>query len=774
MTQEPRPARAPLWLVGLVVAAAVAGLPRLEVGRGYELASDHPLVQLNERVRASTLSDQAMGVVLWSDASLLNEDGVRDIETTRKAVAAIPFLENVRAVTRAPVLGSRDNVLVVETPLWPPPGDARGWKEARERIFADPFIPGQLINETGDATVVVGWVRGLDPDQALAAIATSSLTDPTDPGGSLGTAVRNEVAAARLAVGLGEVSGPPDVEIARRLRALATGGSQSEDGAPGSSAPPDLQALLADWIARADVISADPEAEVSRLLQDRVAGLSLTTGARAAAFGSKLVESGLEAGYPAGFLLGLAGFLLTGFGCIAHGRGGVVALGTTLAAASTLGASLGALGWLGIPADPLSILGALAGVIWTIALLIQAPWTPLALGRAGLVLGLPLLLLSPLGPCGSLWVTAAVGLAMSVLFGAACSGWTALTANRRPQPLEIPVPRLARETSRGAWWAAVGLVVLALGLSLFLPRGRDTSRLLAGRHAITGQETSGLGAAIVRDRIGGVPPVFLVAESNERGHFAEPTAIATLTETVERLRNDNKVKAAWSWSDLVGYLHRHIAGADDGSMPTSRDAVEQYLLLLGRPQDTRSFASRDLDLALARLALSKAGAKRVAKIYDWFPADGDGPSLAGTALEWTLASREQSRALMFSLVLACLLFVPLVGWTGVRQPGQRLRVGLATCCYATFWSSVALSFGDLSINYTPECLVAAALVAGVGIQAVMSHSTTDRRGLGLLLGAGSLPLLFTPVLPLVEMVGVLVMGSFLILIWMERPDFSQH
>ena len=761
-------ARAPLWLVGLITVVALAGLPRLAMDQGYQLASDHPLVQLNQRVRGSTLSDQAMGVVVWSNRSLLNADGVRDIEAAREAVAAIPYLEHVRAVTRAPVLASQDGVLVVTTPLWPPPLDEGGWTEARKEVFADPFIPGQLINDQGDTTVIVGWVRSLTADQALAALAASSVAGPQASDGPLESAVRKEIAQARLAVGLGEVAGPPDLVIAQRLRALASVGSRSEGGAP-----PDIQAGLEDWIARAEFIAQDPEAEVSRLLGERVDGLVLTTGTRAAPFGSKLVESGLQAQYPVAFLLGLVGFLCAGFGFIAHGRGVLAGLGAILAAIATLGATLGTLGWLGIPADPLSILGSLAGVVWTLALVMQAPWTPRALGRAGLVLGLPLLLLSPLGPCGSLWVAAALGLGLALLFGATCSGWAPMAGGRSPQPLQAPVPWFLKDGSRDLGFVAVALVLFALSLSLSPPGGGDTSRLLAGRHVITGQETRGLGAAIVRDRLGGVPPVFLVAEGNEPGHFADPTAIAHLSEQVEQLRDGKEVSAAWGWPDLIGHLHRRVAGVDKGSMPSHRDAVEQYLLLLGRPQDTRSFVSRDLDLALARLNLSNAGAKRAGRLYDRFPAEGEGPFLAGAALEWTLASREQSRALLLSLVLGCLVFLPLVGWTGAHGRRERLRVGLAVFCYAMLWSGLALIFGDVSGRGGPESWVGAALVAGVGVQVVMSHRRHDRTALALLLGAGGLPLFFTPVLPLVQLAAVLVTGSLLLLMWQKPMDFSK-
>jgi len=712
-----------------------------------------------------------MGIVLWADESLLNDAGVRDIEAARTAVASIPLFEQVRAVTRTPILTNRDGALVAETPLWPPPANDGGWTTARSLVLSDPFVRGPLINDPGDTTVIVGWIRSLNADQALVALVGQWLLRPEQDDSDGARRVREAIAAARLAVGLGEVTGSPDAEVARRIRALgAVGRGQRTEGNEQPALA--LAGLIDRWIARSEAVASNPEAEATRQLQDAVMGLRLSAGTQAAPFGAPFVEQGLREAYPWGIVLSLVGFLIVGFSCVASKRGLLAGGLSALAGATSFGYSLGFLGWLGLPAGPLAALTALVTTAWTFVLLLRGSWTPAGLIRGGAALGLPLLLLAPSGACKTVWFTAFFGITIAMLLTATLLPQSGNSSGSEQLVNPFPAGLPGATTSQRRWLYPVLVVLCLVALRMPLHSGRNPGFLLVGDHALTGEETSALGSAVLRDRMGGVPPLFLVAESDEPGGLASPAAIAALGDATQEATKAGQVQSATSWTDLVATLHRNLGGDGAGLLPSTKDAVDQYLLLLGRPQDTRAFVSSDQRLALARLQLRPGEGKGRAShrqglldLYDEYWPNADTPRLAGEALEMSVAAREQAHSLLVGLVLAALLLVPVLTWRRATSLASALTLSSRFCLHAATIALGSVALAAISLAITPERLVAAALIYGLSIHAMAARDIQSQRSLGLLVVGGGTPLLFSSVVPLIDVGLMLVVGGLLVSLW---------
>ena len=250
----------------------------------------------------------------------------------------------------------------------------------------------------------------------------------------------------------------------------------------------------------------------------------------------------------------------------------------------------------------------------------------------------------------------------------------------------------------------------------------------------------------VASHLRGVPPVFLVHEGSAPRAMASPEMIATLAEAEQRLVKHEAIEGSMSWDAFLRHIHRQVVGETAGALPVDSAAIEQYLLLLGRPQDTQLFASHDLSLAAARIRLSPGEGRQLGQLAEVWPAGGDGPALAGEAVVLAVAARLQAHDLLRGLWLSlCLL--PLFLFLGVGSGSRSgLLVWLATGtllpCLAAYHS---FRFGSQVMGHvSPEVLLAAGLAAGLASLAYLSDPQRDAIPLCLLLLAPQVPILLSP------------------------------
>jgi hypothetical protein len=663
------PAAVGAALLGLL---ACAGLPRLTLDGDapWRLADGDPLLAVNERLNTLTGGDDIVAVVvrdlsLRPDGLLYNE-GVEAIEAVRIAVSGTPGLARVNAITTAPLLDQSGGTLSAATPLRPPPTTEAGWAAARAQIAADPFAK-QLVGEWPGVTSVVGWVVRGGLDTALVGRATSALqSGELAPEEAL--ALRRLMSEARLAVALGDAEGPPDAAAARALRGSPLVGAKG-------------------WVQEAEVRALNPASAALADVEAALAGLELPTSVSVQAVGPAATEAALESETPVairhGLLAVLAAAGLAGWTRRRRRSDGLVAV---VGGALAFGGTFGLCGWLGVGLHPWIAVLALLTAAWTSSLIVA--------GRSGALRGAP----AVAAPAG---LALAFGGGPGVGLAAACALGLGLTL----------AGGLSRDTAQGdapprpkVPLAVFGvLAAVALWSLVGRPLGADPARMLDGRHPV-GAATQALSQAT-----GTAPSAFLVFDEAAPGSVAAPAVLRDIAHSQQLLVADDAVAGSASWADLIAGLHGAMTGGPKGQLPDDAALVEQYLLLFGRPQDTRSLAAPDGSLATALVRLAPGGGRHLARLSGGFPAGGDGGVLAGQGVSMARAARSRARASLWGFGLGALL---LALGLGVGRPGAGRPLLVAAACAVVAAAIAAAVFGSIGL---PVVLAAAIGLSGSAV-----------------------------------------------------------
>ncbi len=729
-----------LALAAAVVLAAVAasGLPRLTVDgtRAFALPEGHPLPELNDRVDAATGGDDLFAVVVV-DASgdahgLLDADGVALIERIRAGMEELPAFDGVRAVTSAALLADVDGAVSAIRPLQPPPAHEAGWTAARQAVLADPFARDLLISADGRTALVAGWLFRGTPEQALVRRATLALRDAEFRATDAGAAVQEAINGARLAVALGEAPGPADAEIGRRLTALAGQGPAAEE--------------VGAWREEA---AGEPVARALAAVGPLLDGLEPPPGHRVGLAGVAAVEAALTRIVPAGIRLGLLGLVVVAglVGWRGRGAWSDAAL-AAVAPAFAFGVALGLFGLFGVPLHPLSALVALLGAAWAAGLAAaRSHGRPVAPGGALVCAALVAV------PAGIGLSEASAQAAPALVLGVA-------TLVGLLAPVGDGAKTGREESSAPHWWItqlALLLAVAGLAGSWGLVAGVDAARLLAPSHP------AGRATVDLAESLGAAPPAFAVYLDDDRPRaLAEPVALSGLRLVQDSLEVDEAVVGSRSWADFVAALHAEVSGASGGTLPEERALVDQYLLMFGDEQQTRTLASADLSLGLAWLKLGPGGGAHLGRLAERWPADGRPVALAGDGVQVSLAGR--IAALRMLLLGGCGLLVGLAlvvvaafgrglgarravtdglavlagGLAALAVGGQLLGAAAPAVCVAALG---ALALAVLSALVPRRPAMALLLVAGLGVAPLLPSQALELRAFAAALAAGCLALL---------------------------------
>ena len=609
----------PWLLVALVLGA---GIPRLVVDPAapFALPEDDPVRVATEAMTAATGGDDVVLVALYRPEGLLDGPGITAIEALRERLEREPGLERVRAVHRTPLLSNEGGVISAVTPLWPVPEGVE-LEAARARVLADPFAVRSLVGPEGRVAVLPAWVKRASAETLLASIAAKELKDEAVRTTPAGMAAKGVVEAARLAVALGDEEGPADAVIAKRLLAL------------------DENPLVRSWQDQAELTARDPSAAALAGARRALAGVELPPGARGAVLGQAAVEDVAGKAFPLGVGVALMAILgaLTVLGLARGGDGLRPALLGTVAAVAVFGA----LGWSGGPLHGLTGLLPL-GAVLVAGLGTRRVPLPVVLAAVAPLAGLALGARAP-GLLVGLLVLVALGIAAGV------------TA---PDGARDLVPR-----SRAAALVMAALGLLALALT---PLGMDPSAVL-GEGVPEGALTARL-----QDAGGMAAPASLVLVGDGPGALARPESLQALADAQGALAEEDGAAASTTWADFLARLHGAVSGGEVG-LPPSEALVDQYLLLFGRPEETRPLVASDRSVGGGFLWLEEGQGARLGALSGL--VDGGPVVVAGAAASLARAARLEARSAALFGGVGLLLGVILL-LVGGRDPLVPLAAAL--------------------------------------------------------------------------------------------------
>lgn len=673
----------PWLLVALVLGA---GIPRLviEPGAPFALPEDDPVRVATEAMTEATGGDDVVLVALYRSEGLLDGSGIAALEALRERLEREPGLERVRTVHRSPLLSSEGGVLSAVTPLWPVPEGA-ALEAARARVLADPFTVRSLVGPEGRVVVVPAWVRRATAGTLLASIASKELEDEAVRTTPAGMDARSAVEGARLAVALGDEEGPADAVIAKRLLAL------------------DENPLVRSWRDQAELTAEDPSAAALAGARRALAGIDLPPGTRGAVLGQAAVEDVAGKAFPLGAGVALLAILgaLTVLGLARGGDGLRPALLGAVAAVSVFGG----LGWFGGPLHGLTGLLPLGAVV---------------VGGLGARRSSPAVVLAALTPLAGLALGArAPGLVVGLLVLVALGGAAGVSAPDDARPVA------PRSRAAGAVLAVLGLVALAMA-----PLGMDPSAIL-GRGV-----PEGALAARLQEAGGMAAPASLVLVGDGPGALARPESLQALADAQGGLAGQDGVAASTTWADFLARLHGAVSG--EAGLPRSDALVEQYLLLFGRPEETRPLVAPDRSVGGGFLWLEEGQGGRLGALAG--PVDGGPVVVAGAAASLARAARLEARGAAAFGGIGLLLGVVLL-LVGRRDPLVPLAAALGgaglTALVAGAWGWEACFVGACGFGLAagaPRSL----RLAGLGGAAALASPVLGLAATGAGLAAAAL------------------------------------
>ncbi|MEE2829990.1 MAG: hypothetical protein VX498_12440, partial [Myxococcota bacterium] len=456
-----------------------------------------------------------------------------------------------------------------------------------------------------------------------------------------------------------------------------------------------LSRLVAEWTEGGEAPAQAAVEELQRLAK-RLSESEEAEGMRLGVAGPAMTSQTLERLFPPSLLRALLALaLLAGMAVFFLRRRVVPALAVGVLGPVVFGLSLGLYAALGFSMNPntavLAFLGAWAAVSWGVARTESGGGKLVVLVAWGCPLALAALL--------ALGATAGGGA------GLVCLLVASLAAAVLASP---PSPALVGLHGRSVPGLALALVLVLVGGGLALQQapGLDPSRMLAS------SEEGGWPARVLGRAMGTVPMGYLVVDargSSDRP-FADPANLAILREAQEELQAEVGVRAAVSWSDFVAEIHARVAGVETGALPSTRAAVEQYLLLFGRPDETRVLVSTGLDLGLVLVRSRYGEGARLASLAEPKPRGLPVVALGGDAMVMMVAARSQSiRIALFGGLLLALMALVLPLPAGSPGALRLLRfVGVA----ASLSCALALS-GVVEAALTPTALFGALAVGGL-------------------------------------------------------------
>jgi len=670
-------------------AIAASGLGALEQDgpAAFALADDHPVSVATELLESKTAGEDLLVVVVEKKPvgshGLIDPEGVAVLESVTAVLESMPEFDVVRSVVNASIVTEVDGAMTAATPLRPPPESIASWSEARSVVLSDPFTQGQLVGPEGQVAAAIAWRWRGGADAGLVRRLNFALKDESFRESAAGTQLQEIVNEVRMAIAFGDLPGPDDVEIAKRLSTLEEPGAEIEE-------------LLSQWRLEHGADDDDVIAALRVRLSELESAAS-DAGIRLGLAGKPVTEAALTRHFPPSVARALGALallaLLVGFSLR---RRPLTALAAGAVAPVVLGVCFGLYGATGVPLHPLTACLAFLAAWWALT------W---GVGRTEGAEGHPLGLL--------LWVLplcAGASAALTLEGGAVAGCIAELVAVLAvvalfPRP-PSPAPTVS-EASPVPGLVVSGLVLM-LAVVVLAPRGVgvDPSRLLAS------SSEAGWPAQRLAETMGTVPAAYLVAESADSGDrpFAAPRRIAALRETEEVLRANEVIAGSLGWSDFVASLHRAVSKDETTDLPQSGDAVEQYLLLFARPEETTALVSTELDVTSTILRSVDGMGAKLASLDVPPEREGVRFSLAGAALAMMVSARDQVRRAGWALAALGLFALALpVPRGGRNQRLPRLLGTLAAAAAGLAGASV------LEGAVTPVALLGS--LAGAGLVA---------------------------------------------------------
>lgn len=323
---------------------------------------------------------------------------------------------------------------------------------------------------------------------------------------------------------------------------------------------------------------------------------------------------------------------------------------------------------------------------------------------------------SQVGTYGALGSLATVCAAISVV-PAALALYPLLTPPTRGERWlrsRLPEAIYSMSTRHGSRLVFVWFAIsLAVGSGIgFLRVETDAARWFE-----TGSEVRDSYEAI-RSRLAGISPMNVVVEGVDGFALDTPGVLRSLAQFTDFANDLPGMGKAISIADPVIEIHREFARPSEGTLPASREAVSQYLLLLESFDYVRDLLRADHLVANVPLRVDENGSERLLAIADelegWWRDNGPPGTKArttGIMFEFARAEDEIARGQVRGLAVAMAAIVVLL--VAIYRD---VRIGLIALVPNVLPLILMFGFlGWVGIPLDAGMVVSACLVLGIGV-----------------------------------------------------------
>jgi len=163
----------------------------------------------------------------------------------------------------------------------------------------------------------------------------------------------------------------------------------------------------------------------------------------------------------------------------------------------------------------------------------------------------------------------------------------------------------------------------------------------------------------IREHLSGITPVSVLITPPNDESAVSPRMLATIAEFSDALNELPYVGKTLAVSDPVRLVHRELAGADLGDLPTDENLISQYMLLLGAVEQMDDVVTRDYESANVLVRLDDNSSVSIAGFsawsHSWWESNGPADSsvgVTGIMFEFARAQDAISRGGVLGLLIA--------------------------------------------------------------------------------------------------------------------------
>jgi predicted RND superfamily exporter protein len=154
----------------------------------------------------------------------------------------------------------------------------------------------------------------------------------------------------------------------------------------------------------------------------------------------------------------------------------------------------------------------------------------------------------------------------------------------------------------------------------------------------------------IKAELSGISPINIVIKASGGRSVAEPDVVDAIARLGDYLSAVPEVGKVLSVADPIRELHEGFSGEGSGALPSDRDSIEQYLLLLEGTERLSDVITADRTAANILLRIDENGSRRLLRVARdaevWWAENGvEGYEARGTGIMFEVARSEDAIAL---------------------------------------------------------------------------------------------------------------------------------